>query len=262
MSSIRNHHTPLPYLSLFLTRNVSFTFLPQGGSVKARAALFLINDAEERGLLTPGKPGVIVESTAGNTGISLAEVAASRGYKCVIVIPSSQSQEKKDSLLYAGAELVQVPPKPYTNPNNYVKYGARLAKELGAVYTSQFDNPANRASHFATTGPEIWAQLKGKVDGFSCAVGTGGTLVGTAQYLRSQSSSVKIALTDPCGAKLVRFYNDGELKAEGSSITEGIGQGRITGNLEGFTPDFAFEVPDDEVRFPVSERDVTCVRSN
>lgn len=144
---------------------------------------------------------------------------------------------------------MEVPAKPYSNPNNYVKFGERLAKELGAVYTGQFDNQANRAAHVATTGPEIWAQLDGKVDGFSCAVGTGGTLAGTAQYLRSVSDTVKIAITDPCGAKLVRFYRDGELKAEGNSITEGIGQGRITGNLEGFTPDYAFEIPDDEVGF-------------
>lgn len=219
----------------------------QGGSVKARAALYLIKDAEERGLLTPGQPGTIVESTAGNTGISLAEIATSRGYTCVIVIPETQSQEKKDALRYAGAELVQVPAKPYTNPNNYVKYGARLAENLGAVYTNQFDNAVNRASHVATTGPEIWAQLKGKVDGFSCAVGTGGTLAGTAEYLRSVHKDVKIAITDPCGAKLVRYYRDGVLKAEGDSITEGIGQGRVTGNLEGFVPDFAYEIPDTEV---------------
>lgn len=174
-------------------------------------------------------------------------MAAARGYRCVIVIPKTQSQEKKDALLHAGAQLVQVPAKPYTNPNNYVKFGQRLAEELGAVYTGQFDNQANRAAHIATTGPEIWAQLKGKVDGFSCAVGTGGTLAGTAQYLRSVSDTVKIAITDPCGAKLVRFYRDGHLKAEGNSITEGIGQGRVTGNLEGFTPDYTFEIPDDEV---------------
>lgn len=222
-------------------------FMNPSSSVKARAALYLILDAERRGLLTPGKPGIIVESTAGNTGISLAEIASARGYKCVIVIPKTQSQEKKDALRYAGAELVQVPAKPYTNPNNYVKFGARLAKELGAVYTNQFDNPANRSAHVATTGPEIWAQLKGKVDGFSCAIGTGGTVAGVAEYLRSVSDTVKIAVTDPCGAKLVRFYNDGILKAQGDSITEGIGQGRVTGNLEGFTPDYAFEIPDEEV---------------
>lgn len=144
---------------------------------------------------------------------------------------------------------MQVPPKPYSNPNNYVKFGARLARELGAVFTSQFDNTANRAAHVATTGPEIWAQLKGEVHGFSCAVGTGGTLAGTAEYLRSVSDNVKIAITDPCGAKLVRFYRDGQLKAEGDSISEGIGQGRITGNLDGFKPDYAFEIPDDEVRW-------------
>lgn len=215
--------------------------------MKARAALYLIKDAEERGLLTPGQPGVIVEATAGNTGISLAEVAAYRGYKCVIVIPKTQSQEKKDALRYAGAELVEVPAKPYANPNNYIKFGARLAKELDAVFTNQFDNTANRDAHIATTGPEIWAQLDGKVDGFSCAIGTGGTISGTAHFLRTKSDTVKIAVTDPCGAKLVRLYNEGELKAEGNSITEGIGQGRVTANLEGFTPDYAFEIPDDEV---------------
>lgn len=165
----------------------------------------------------------------------------------MIVIPKTQSEEKKEALRFAGAQLVEVPAKPYSNPNNYVKFGARLAKKLGAVYTNQFDNPANRAAHCATTGPEIWAQLKGNVDGFSCAVGTGGTLVGTSQYLRSVNKNVQIALTDPCGAKLVRYYNDGELRAEGNSITEGIGQGRITGNLLGFKPDFAYEIPDAEV---------------
>ena len=215
--------------------------------MKARAALYLIQDAESRGLLRPGHPGIIVEATAGNTGISLAEIASSRGYTCVIVIPNTQSEEKKEALRFAGAQLVEVPAKPYGNPNNYVKFGARLAKKLGAVYTNQFDNTANRAAHFATTGPEIWAQLKGNVDGFNCAVGTGGTLAGTARYLRSVNKNVQIALTDPCGAKLVRYYNDGELRAEGNSITEGIGQGRITGNLQGFTPDFAYEIPDQEV---------------
>lgn len=190
---------------------------------------------------------MIVESTAGNTGISLAEIARNRGYRCVIVIPRTQSQEKKDALQYAGAELVQVAAKPYSNPNNYVKFGRRLAKNLGAVYTNQFDNVANKRAHVETTGPEIWAQLKGNVHGFSCAVGTGGTLAGTAQFLRSVSTDVKIALTDPCGAKLVRYYNDGKLEAHGESITEGIGQGRITANLEGFTPDFAWEIPDEEV---------------
>lgn len=220
--------------------------------MKARAALYLIKDAEEQGLLTPGKPGTIVEATAGNTGISLAEIASARGYECVIVIPKTQSQEKKDALRYAGAQLVEVDAKPYTNPNNYVHFGRRLAEHLpGSVFTNQFDNVANRAAHVATTGPEIWAQLDGKVDGFSCAVGTGGTLAGTAQFLRSVSDSVKIGLTDPKGAKLVRYYNDGELKAEGGSITEGIGQGRITANLEGFTPDYAFEIADEEVRFEV-----------
>ncbi|CAN8063083.1 unnamed protein product [Agarophyton chilense] len=221
-------------------------FLNPGGSVKARAALFLITHAERVGLLTPGRPGIIVEATAGNTGISLAQIARARGYQCVIVIPSSQSQQKKDALRYAGAHLVQVPPKPYTNPNNYVKFGARLAKQLGAVYTNQFDNVANRDAHVHTTGPEIWAQLRGNVHAFSCAVGTGGTLAGTAHYLRRVNPTVKIALTDPRGAKLVSYYRHGVLKADGNSITEGIGQGRITANLQGFTPDYAFEIGDEQ----------------
>lgn len=165
--------------------------------MKARAALYLIKDAEERGLLTPHQGGVIVESTAGNTGISLAQIARARGYRCIIVIPETQSKEKKDALTYAGAELVQVPAKPYTNPNNYVKYGKRLAENIpGAVYMGQFDNPANKSAHICTTGPEIWHQLDGKIDAFSCAVGTGGTLAGTSEYLRQISNgSVKIALT-------------------------------------------------------------------
>lgn len=209
--------------------------------------MYLIRDAEERGLLTPGKPGTIVESTAGNTGISLAEIARARGYRCVIVILESQSQEKKDALLYAGAELIQVPGEPYPAPNNYIKYGERLAEKLGAVYTNQYDNLANRTAHANTTGPEIWAQLEGQVDGFSCAVGTGGTLAGTAQFLRSVNKNVKIALTDPCSGQLVRYYCDGELKTGGDSIAEGVGQFRITGNLDGFRPDYAYEIPDDEV---------------
>lgn len=188
-----------------------------------------------------------MEATAGNTGISLAQIACARGYNCVIVIPETQSQQKKDALRYAGAQLVQVPARPYAHPNNYVKLGKRLAQQLNAVYTNQFDNTANRRAHELTTGPEIWAQLHGEVHGFSCAVGTGGTLAGTAAYLRSVSEQrVKIALTDPCGAKLVRYYRDGKLEASGSSITEGIGQGRITANLQGFTPDYAFEIDDEE----------------
>eukprot|EP00177_Eucheuma_denticulatum_P006418 GFKZ01011712.1.p1 GENE.GFKZ01011712.1~~GFKZ01011712.1.p1 ORF type:complete len:410 (+),score=46.06 GFKZ01011712.1:57-1286(+) len=221
-------------------------FMNPGGSIKARAGLFLIKDAEKRGLLTPGKPGIIVEPTAGNTGISLAEVAAARGYKFVAVVPSSQSQEKKDAMRYAGAEVIEVPPVPYTNPNNYVRYGARLAKELGAVLAGQFENRANREGHRDSTGPEIWAQLDGKVDGFSCAAGTGGTISGVADYLRSVSDTVKIALTDPCGGKLVNYFNHGELRSEGESIAEGVGQVRVTGQLQGFTPDYAFEIPDTE----------------
>lgn len=219
-----------------------------GASVKARAAKWLIEDAENRGVLKPG--GTIVEATAGNTGIALAELAAASGYKSVIVIPSSQSQEKKDALRFAGAQLVEVPPCPAASPNFYVKYGERLAKELGAVFMGQFDNAANRQAHIESTGPEIFAQLGSKVDGFSCAVGTGGTLAGTAEYLRKATDGkVKIALTDPCGAKLVRYFNEGNLESAGNSITEGIGQGRITGALgEGFKPDFAFEIDDEEVR--------------
>lgn len=215
--------------------------------MKARAALYLIKDAEEKGLLTPGEPGTIVESTAGNTGISLAEIARSRGYRCIIVIPETQSEEKKQALVHAGAELVQVPAKPYTNPNNYIHFGRRLALNIpGAVYMNQFDNPANKQAHMETTGPEIYEQLDGKIDGFVCAVGTGGTLAGTSEYLRDQIENIKIGISDPCGAKLVNYYKYGKMEANGTSITEGIGQGRITGNLEGFTPDYMYEIDDTE----------------
>eukprot|EP00188_Purpureofilum_apyrenoidigerum_P003852 Plantae.Rhodophyta-Purpureofilum_apyrenoidigerum.ctg41501.p1 GENE.Plantae.Rhodophyta-Purpureofilum_apyrenoidigerum.ctg41501~~Plantae.Rhodophyta-Purpureofilum_apyrenoidigerum.ctg41501.p1 ORF type:complete len:369 (-),score=56.64 Plantae.Rhodophyta-Purpureofilum_apyrenoidigerum.ctg41501:641-1747(-) len=221
-------------------------FMNPGGSVKDRAALYLIKDAEERGVLTPGSKGIIVEGTAGNTGIGLALVAAARGYECVIVIPKTQSEEKKDMLRVAGAHLVEVPACPYKNPNNYVKFSGRLADKLGAVWAQQFDNTANRRAHIETTGPEVWAQTDGKVDAFSCAVGTGGTLAGVGMFLKSKKSDVKICLTDPPGAALYRYYTTGTMKSEGSSITEGIGQGRVTGNLEDFTPDMAFEVPDAE----------------
>ncbi|OWU83467.1 cysteine synthase [Oceanicola sp. 22II-s10i] len=223
-------------------------FMNPGQSVKDRAALWIIRDAVARGELKPG--GTIVEGTAGNTGIGLALVGASLGFKTVIVIPETQSQEKKDMLRLAGAELVQVPAAPYRNPNNYVHYSERLAAELaktepnGAIWANQFDNTANRQAHFESTGPEIWTQTDGKVDGFVSAVGSGGTLVGTADYL--QPKGVKVALADPMGAALYSFYTTGELKAEGDSITEGIGQGRITKNLEGFTPDFAYQIPDAE----------------
>jgi cysteine synthase len=217
-----------------------------GASVKARAAKWLIQDAEDRGLLKPG--GTIVEATAGNTGIALAELAAAKGYKTVIVIPSSQSIEKKDALRFAGAQLVEVPPKPSAHPNHYVKVGERLANQLGAVFTGQFDNPANRHAHVATTGPEIFKQLDGKVHGFSCAIGTGGTLAGVAEYLRrATDGAVKIALTDPQGAKLVSWFNNGVFEASGGSISEGIGQVRVTGAMgEAFKPDYAFEISDDE----------------
>ena len=223
-------------------------FLNPGQSVKDRAALFIIRDAIANGRLNPG--GTIVEGTAGNTGIGLALVGASMGFKTVIVIPETQSQEKKDMLRLAGAELVQVPAAPYSNPNNYVRYSGRLAQKLaqtepnGAIWANQFDNVANRQAHIETTAPEIWDQTDGKVDGFVCSVGSGGTLAGVAIAL--QPKGVKIALADPDGAALHSFYTTGVLKSEGSSITEGIGQGRITANLEGITPDMSFRIPDSE----------------
>lgn len=223
-------------------------FMNPGQSVKDRAALYIIKDAVEKGLLEPG--GTIVEGTAGNTGIGLALVGASMGFKTVIVIPETQSQEKKDMLRLAGAELVQVPAAPYKNPNNYVRYSGRLAEKLaktekhGAIWANQFDNVANRMAHVATTGPEIWDQTGGKIDGFICAVGSGGTLAGVAESL--QSKGVKIGLADPMGAALYSYYTTGEFKSEGDSITEGIGQGRITANLEGFKPDFAYQISDHE----------------
>jgi cysteine synthase A len=225
-------------------------FLNPGQSVKDRAALAIVEDAEKQGLLKKG--GVIVEGTAGNTGIGLALVGNARGYRTVIVIPETQSQEKKDMLRLCGAELIEVPAVPYKDPNNYVHVSERKAKELaakepnGAIWANQFDNVANRDGHYRTTGAEIWEQTVGKVDGFTCAVGTGGTLAGVAMALRERSKGVKIALADPLGAALHSYYKTGMLKAEGSSITEGIGQGRITKNLEGFTPDFSYQVPDEE----------------
>ena len=223
-------------------------FMNPGQSVKDRAALYIIKDAVERGLLKPG--GTIVEGTAGNTGIGLALVGASMGFRSVIVIPETQSQEKKDMIRLAGAELVQVPAAPYRNPNNYVRYSQRLAEALaktepnGAIWANQFDNVANRQAHLETTGPEIWDQTGGKVDGFICAVGSGGTLAGVAMAL--QPRGVKIGLADPEGAALHSFYTTGEFDSPGNSITEGIGQGRITANLEGFTPDFSYRIPDSE----------------
>ncbi len=223
-------------------------FMNPGQSVKDRAALFIIQDAIAKGTLKPG--GTIVEGTAGNTGIGLALVGSSMGFKTVIVIPETQSEEKKDMLRLAGAELVQVPAAPYRNPNNFIRYSERLAKALarttneGVVWANQFDNVANRQAHIETTGPEIWEQTGGKVDGFCCAVGSGGTLAGIAHVL--QPKGVKIALADPDGAALHNYYTTGELTSEGGSIAEGIGQVRITKNLEGFKPDFSYNIPDAE----------------
>ncbi|MGY2052318.1 cysteine synthase A [Methylobacterium sp. JK268] len=225
-------------------------FMNPGQSVKDRAALFMVEAAERAGLIRPG--GTIVEGTAGNTGIGLAMVGNARGYRTVIVIPETQSVEKKDALRLAGATLVEVPAVPFANPNNYVKVAGRLAERLaasepaGAFFADQFDNVANRAAHVATTGPEIWEETGGQVDGFICAAGTGGTLAGTAEALRARNPAVRIGLADPQGSALYRHYATGTLKAEGNSITEGIGQGRITGNLAGFTPDVAYEIPDSE----------------
>jgi cysteine synthase A len=225
-------------------------FMNPGGSVKDRAALFIVKDAEERGLLSPG--GVIVEGTAGNTGIGLALVANARGYRTVIVIPETQSQEKKDALRQFGADLREVPAVPYANPNNYVKVSGRLAEAIakteaaGAIWANQFDNVANRRAHLETTGPEIWEQTGGRVDGFICAVGTGGTLAGVGMYLKERRRDVVIGLADPMGAALYSWYKHGVLKSEGSSITEGIGQGRVTANLEGAPVDAPFQIPDQE----------------
>jgi cysteine synthase A len=225
-------------------------FLNPGGSVKDRAALSIIRDAEDKGTLEPG--GVIVEGTAGNTGIGLALVGNARGYRSVIVIPETQSEEKKQMLRLCGAELVEVPAVPYANPNNYVKVSERLAKELnekeehGAVWANQFDNIANRQAHIDTTGPEIWEQTGGKIDGFTCAIGTGGTLAGVGMALKERNKDIVIACADPGGAAMYNWIKSGELKAEGTSITEGIGQGRVTANLEGAPIDDAFFVPDEE----------------
>jgi cysteine synthase A len=225
-------------------------FMNPGGSVKDRAALAIVNDAVARGQLRPG--GLIVEGTAGNTGIGLALVANALGYRTLIVIPDTQSREKKDALRLGGAELLEVPAVPYSDPNNYVKLSGRLAEKLaasdpnGAIWANQFDNVANRQGHFATTGPEIWRQTEGKIDGFTCAVGTGGTLAGVGLYLKEQKSAVTIALSDPFGASLYSYYTEGVLHSTGSSITEGIGQGRITQNLEGAPVDVAFQIGDAE----------------
>ncbi len=225
-------------------------FMNPGGSVKDRAGLAIIKDAMARGQLKPG--GMIVEGTAGNTGIGIALVANTLGFRTVIVIPETQSQEKKDMLRLQGAELIEVPAVPYSNPNNYVKVSGRLAERLakehpqGAIWANQFDNVANRQGHIDTTGPEIWDQTDGKVDGFTCAVGTGGTLAGVGMALKAKNPNVKIALSDPMGAALYSYYTSGSLKLEGSSITEGIGQGRITANLVDAPIDMAFQITDEE----------------
>ncbi len=241
-------------------------FLNPGQSVKDRAALGIIQDAVARGELKPG--GVIVEGTAGNTGIGLALVAAPLGFRTVIVIPETQSQEKKDMLRLAGATLVEVPAVAYANPNNYVKVSGRLAEALaktepnGAIWANQFDNVANRQAHIDTTGPEIWEQTQGKVDGFICAVGTGGTLAGIGIALKERNKNIKIGLADPMGAALYSYYTTGELKAEGSSITEGIGQGRITANLVDAPVDAAFQIPDEEalpIVFDLLEHEGLCL---
>ena len=241
-------------------------FLNPGQSVKDRAALFIIRDAIQQGRLRAG--GVVVEGTAGNTGIGLAVIANAMGLRTVIVIPNTQSQEKKDTLRLFGADLVEVPAVPYANPNNYVKVSGRIADALaqseanGAFWANQFDNVANRQAHIETTGPEIWEQTGGAVDGFICAVGTGGTLAGVAAALRTRKPGVRIGIADPPGAALYSYYTTGVLKAEGTSITEGIGQGRVTANLEGLDVDAAYQIPDDEavaIVFDLLEHEGLCL---
>ena len=241
-------------------------FMNPGQSVKDRAGLFIIEDAIAKGRLKPG--GVVVEGTAGNTGIGLTVVANALGFRTVIVIPQTQSQEKKDMLRLLGAELIEVPAAPYKNPNNYIRISGRIAEELartepnGAIWANQFDNTANREGHVRTTAREIWNDTDGKVDGFVSAVGTGGTLAGVGTGLKGFNKDIRIALADPHGAALYSYYKTGELKSEGGSITEGIGQGRITANLEGFTPDDAFLIPDNEaipLVFDLLEHEGLCL---
>ncbi len=244
-------------------------FLNPGSSVKDRAALAIIEDAEKNGQIQPG--GIVVEGTAGNTGIGLALVGNARGYRTVIVIPKTQSQEKKDMLRLCGAELIEVPAAPYRDPNNYVHVSERKAEELakshpqGAIWANQFDNIANRDGHYRTTGPEIWEQTDGTVDGFICAVGSGGTLAGVEQFLRERKPDIKIGLADPMGAALYNYYKYGELKSEGDSITEGIGQGRITKNIEDMAVDFPYQVPDAEalhIVFDLLKEEGLCLGSS
>jgi cysteine synthase A len=244
-------------------------FLNPGSSVKDRAALFIVRDAEERGVLRPG--GVVVEGTAGNTGIGLALVGNARGYRTVIVIPDTQSIEKIDMLRLCGADVRLVPAVPYRDPNNYVKVSGRLAEELaktepnGAMWANQFDNIANRRGHYETTGPEIWRQTDGKVDAFICAVGTGGTLAGVGMFLKERNPEVVIGLADPPGAALYSWYTSGELKMEGESISEGIGQSRITANLEGAPVDRAYRITDAEalpIVFDLLKHEGLCLGSS
>ncbi|ENZ83878.1 cysteine synthase A [Caulobacter vibrioides] len=241
-------------------------FMNPGQSIKDRAALGIIRDAEAKGLLKPG--GRIVEGTAGNTGIGLAMVASALGYRTTIVIPRTQSQEKKDAIRLLGAQLIEVDAVPYSNPDNYVRYSGRLAEELaetepnGVIWANQFDNVANREAHYRTTGPEIFEQTNGKVDAFICAVGSGGTLAGVAQALRERKPGVTIGLADPRGAALYSWYKDGQLMSEGSSISEGIGQGRVTANLEGLTVDVPLRVSDEEmleVLFDLVQHEGLCL---
>jgi len=244
-------------------------FMNPGGSVKDRAAKAIVLDAEKKEVLKPG--GLIVEGTAGNTGIGLALVGNSRGYRTLIVIPETQSQEKKDMLRLSGAELKEVPAVPYRDPQNYIKISGRLAEELnqndpnGAIWANQFDNVANRQAHYETTGPEIWEQTEGKVDAFICAVGTGGTLAGTGAFLKEKNPKIQIGLADPMGAALYSYYTEGELSSWGDSITEGIGQGRITANLEDAVVDHPFQIPDDEalpVCFQLLQEEGLCLGSS
>ena len=241
-------------------------FMNPGGSVKDRAGLSLILDAERRGVLQPG--GTVVEGTAGNTGIGLALVANARGYRCVIVIPETQSQEKKDLLRLFGADLREVPALPFKDPGNYVHVAERLAKELeatspgGVLYANQWDNLANRQAHIDTTGPEIWEQTDGRIDGFTCAIGTGGTLAGTAMYLKSRNPGIKVAAADPMGAAMYSWITHGRLESSGSSITEGIGLGRVTANIDGAPIDLAYQIPDEEALplvFDLLSREGLCV---
>ena len=241
-------------------------FLNPGQSVKDRPALGIVREAEAAGLLKPG--GTIVEGTAGNTGIGLALVGKALGYRVVIVMPRTQSQEKKDAIRLLGAELIEVDAVPYANPNNYIRYSGRLAEELaasepnGAIWANQFDNQANRRAHYSTTAQEIWQQTGGKLDGFICAVGSGGTLGGVSLALKEKNRKIQIGIADPGGAALYEYYKNGELKAEGTSITEGIGQGRITANLEGIEVDKAYRISDDEalhILFRLVEEEGLCL---